>query len=385
MTDKPAALLLFGATGDLARRMLLPSLYGLDCRRAAARRACRSSAPPEASSTTPPTASAPHEALEEHLPAGFYDPGGRATVSQAAALRRRSTATSPEGFARLAEKVGDPAHGLAIFLSTAPSLFEPTIDGLAAAGLAGPTRPHGAGKAARHRPRLEPRDQRRGRRSPSPRSAPSASTIISARRRSRTCSRCASPTRCSSRCGTRPTSTMSRSPSPRPSGSRAAAIITTAPARCATWSRTTCCSCWRWWRWSRRPISTRPRCATRRSRCCARCGRSDRGDDRRPCRHRPIWRAARSAARPCPAMPRSSAATATTETFVALKAHVDNWRWKGVPFYLRTGKRLPERQTEIFIQFKPRAALDLRRARRDDRSPTSWSSASSPRRTSGCC
>lgn len=41
-----------------------------------------------------------------------------------------------------------------------------------------------------------------------------------------------------------------------------------------------------------------------------------------------------------------------TETFVALKAHVDNWRWKGVPFYLRTGKRLPERKTEIAIQFK---------------------------------
>ncbi|MDB5719706.1 MAG: zwf [Alphaproteobacteria bacterium] len=41
-----------------------------------------------------------------------------------------------------------------------------------------------------------------------------------------------------------------------------------------------------------------------------------------------------------------------TETFVALKAHVDNWRWKGVPFYLRTGKRLPERHSEIFIQFK---------------------------------
>ena len=42
-----------------------------------------------------------------------------------------------------------------------------------------------------------------------------------------------------------------------------------------------------------------------------------------------------------------------TETFVALRAHVDNWRWKGVPFYLRTGKRLPERKTEIMIQFKP--------------------------------
>jgi glucose-6-phosphate 1-dehydrogenase len=41
-----------------------------------------------------------------------------------------------------------------------------------------------------------------------------------------------------------------------------------------------------------------------------------------------------------------------TETFVALKAHIDNWRWKGVPFYLRTGKRLPRRATEIVIQFR---------------------------------
>jgi glucose-6-phosphate 1-dehydrogenase len=42
-----------------------------------------------------------------------------------------------------------------------------------------------------------------------------------------------------------------------------------------------------------------------------------------------------------------------TETFVALKAHIDNWRWQGVPFYLRTGKRMPSRQSEILIQFKP--------------------------------
>ena len=41
-----------------------------------------------------------------------------------------------------------------------------------------------------------------------------------------------------------------------------------------------------------------------------------------------------------------------TETFVALRAQVDNWRWKGVPFYLRTGKRLPRRSTEIYIQFR---------------------------------
>jgi len=41
-----------------------------------------------------------------------------------------------------------------------------------------------------------------------------------------------------------------------------------------------------------------------------------------------------------------------TETFVALKAHIDNWRWAGVPFYLRTGKRMPEKLTEIVITYK---------------------------------
>ena len=42
-----------------------------------------------------------------------------------------------------------------------------------------------------------------------------------------------------------------------------------------------------------------------------------------------------------------------TETFVALRLNIDNWRWAGVPFYLRTGKRLAKRHTEIAIQFKP--------------------------------
>lgn len=42
-----------------------------------------------------------------------------------------------------------------------------------------------------------------------------------------------------------------------------------------------------------------------------------------------------------------------TETFVALKAEVRNWRWAGVPFYLRTGKRMQHRCSEIVIAFKP--------------------------------
>ncbi len=48
-----------------------------------------------------------------------------------------------------------------------------------------------------------------------------------------------------------------------------------------------------------------------------------------------------------------SSATSSTETYVALKAHVNNWRWSGVPFYLRTGKRLSARKSEITIHFRP--------------------------------
>lgn len=42
-----------------------------------------------------------------------------------------------------------------------------------------------------------------------------------------------------------------------------------------------------------------------------------------------------------------------TETYVAIKFFIDNWRWQGVPFYVRTGKRLPNRDSEIVIQFRP--------------------------------
>ena len=46
------------------------------------------------------------------------------------------------------------------------------------------------------------------------------------------------------------------------------------------------------------------------------------------------------------------AANSTTPTFVAMKFMIDNWRWQGVPFYLRTGKRLPKKVSEIAIQFR---------------------------------
>ncbi len=50
----------------------------------------------------------------------------------------------------------------------------------------------------------------------------------------------------------------------------------------------------------------------------------------------------------------------TTETYVAMKVFIENWRWSGVPFYLRTGKRLADRRTEISIHFKPAPYLMFR-------------------------
>ncbi len=46
------------------------------------------------------------------------------------------------------------------------------------------------------------------------------------------------------------------------------------------------------------------------------------------------------------------AAASQTETYVAMKLSIDNWRWAGVPFYVRTGKRLAERVTEVSMQFQ---------------------------------
>lgn len=46
-------------------------------------------------------------------------------------------------------------------------------------------------------------------------------------------------------------------------------------------------------------------------------------------------------------------ADSSTETFAALKLYVDNWRWQDVPFYLRTGKRLPRKVSQVSIEFKP--------------------------------
>ena len=47
------------------------------------------------------------------------------------------------------------------------------------------------------------------------------------------------------------------------------------------------------------------------------------------------------------------APNSNTETFVAVKIFIDNWRWQDVPFYMRTGKRMPQRVSDVIVQFRP--------------------------------
>jgi glucose-6-phosphate 1-dehydrogenase len=63
------------------------------------------------------------------------------------------------------------------------------------------------------------------------------------------------------------------------------------------------------------------------------------------------------------------APNSTTETYAALKLNIDNWRWADVPFYLRTGKYLPQRVTEIAIQFKRPPFLLFRETSIDSLTP----------------
>jgi glucose-6-phosphate 1-dehydrogenase len=59
----------------------------------------------------------------------------------------------------------------------------------------------------------------------------------------------------------------------------------------------------------------------------------------------------------------------TTETYAALKLTIDNWRWADVPFYLRTGKRLPKRVTEVVVQFKRVPSLLFRQTAIENLTP----------------
>jgi glucose-6-phosphate 1-dehydrogenase len=138
MQRKPVGkLLLFGATGDLAQRMLLPSLYGLHA----------DGLLPQGLTITGSARSDMDDAgyrdfakkaLDEFLPADRRDEGAMAGFLDRLGYQSVDLSNA-DTFPTLAEKLGDVSGGLAIYLSTAPSLFEAAITGLEQVGLAGDT------------------------------------------------------------------------------------------------------------------------------------------------------------------------------------------------------------------------------------------------------
>ena len=99
------------------------------------------------------------------------------------------------------------------------------------------------------------------------------------------------------------------------------------------------------------PGVLRRRGGARRARQGARRAAADAHHGRRA---RPVRRPASASGDPVPGYVEEDgvAPNSVTETFVAARVSLDNWRWADTPFYLRTGKRLPKRVTEVAIQFK---------------------------------
>src|SRR4051812_12329016 len=348
MAEKASTLLLFGATGDLARRMLLPSLYGLDSDGllpeelriiGTARTAFDDAGYRERA----------RQALHEHLPEGFYDQ----TVADRF-LKRLHYVTvdinDGSSFSHLSGTIGDPCHGVAIFLSTAPSLFKPVIEGLSAAGLACPTvrlaleKPLGsdlessreindAVAAAFPEDRIFRIDHYLGKETvqnllalrfanslfePLWNSAHIDHVQITV----------AETVGLEGRGDYYESSGALRDMvqnhmlqllalvAMEPPGDFNAAAVRDEKVKVLRVLRLITAS------------DVEAMTVT---------GQYGRGAIE---------------GEPVPGYAEEVGRDSGTETFVAIKAHIDNWRWKGVPFYLRTGKRMPDRDTEVFIQFK---------------------------------
>src|SRR6185503_4063897 len=348
MMQKATTLLLFGATGDLARRMLLPSLYGLDS---------DGLLPPDlriigTARTELDDAGfreRANEALREHLPDGFYSQG----IADRFLERLHYVTvdiTQPPDFERLCSAVGDPCAGVAIFLSTAPSLFKATIDGLAAAGLACPTvrmaleKPLGTDlessreindAVSAHFPedRTFRIDHYLGKET--------VQNLLALRFANSMFEPLWNSTHVDhvqitvaetigleSRGDYYDQAGALRDMVQNHMLQLLALVAMEPPADFnSTAVRDEKVKVLR----SLRPINSSDAEATT-----------------------VIGQYARGAidGETVPGYIDEVGQESTTETFVALKANVDNWRWKGVPFYMRTGKRMPERHTEIFIQFR---------------------------------
>ncbi len=335
-------LLLFGATGDLSQRMLLPSLAALahdgllspDLKIVGTARS---------EMTDGEFRNFAREALEKHLPPNRR--GGMADFLNLLSYQSLDASTI-EGFDALAKKVGKPKQGLAIFLSTAPSLFEPTIAGLKSAGLTGPhvriglEKPLGTDLAssceindavagAFSEDRIFRIDHYLGKETVQNLLALRFANVMfepiwNANYIDHVQITVAETVGLESRVAYYDDSGALRDMVQNHMLQLLALTCMEPPTSFdATAVRDEKVKVLR----SLRPIGD---------------GETVTGQ----------YRAGAVGGQAVPGYDEELGKDSDTETFVAIKAHVDNWRWKGVPFYLRTGKRLPERVTEIVVQFR---------------------------------
>ena len=335
-------LLLFGATGDLAQRMLLPSLCALHADKLVAEdlQIVGTARQPFDDASFRNFA---REALEKFMPADRR--GGMATF-----LNRLSyqplDATDMAGYQALAAKVGTPNHGLAIFLSTAPSLFEPTIAGLTAGGLAGENVRIGLEKplgtclessreindaVARAFPedRTFRIDHYLGKETVQNLLALRFANILfeplwNAAHIDHVQITVAETVGLEGRVSFYDAAGALRDMVQNHMLQLLALVAMEPPSN-----------------YDATAIRDEKVKVLRALRLVA-PDETVTGQ----------YRAGAIAGQPVPGYDEELGQNSDTETFVAIKAHLDNWRWKGVPFYLRTGKRLPERKTEIVVQFR---------------------------------
>ena len=335
-------LLLFGATGDLSRRMLLPSLFALD-----------------ADGLIDPRLEIVGTARSELDDGSFRNMAREALETFLPAERRGSMATflnrlrfqaldanTLEGFDELAAKVGEPRNGLAIFLSTAPSLFEPSIVGLKASGLAGEHARIGLEKplgtdlasscqindavaAAFPEDRTFRIDHYLGKETVQNLLALRFANLMfeplwNAAHIENVQITVAETVGLEGRVGFYDGAGALRDMVQNHMLQLLALFAMEPPVSYnATPVRDEKVKVLR----SLRKVAP-TETVTGQYRAGAIGGRAVAGYDD------------------------ELGKPSDTETFVAIKAHIDNWRWKGVPFYLRTGKRLPLRTTEIAVQFR---------------------------------
>ena len=335
-------LLLFGATGDLAQRMLLPSLFALDADGLLADD-LKIIGTARSQLTSSEYRSFARAALEKYLPA---DRRGRMADFLNRLSYQTLDATTLEGYADLAARVGTPARGLAIFLSTAPSLFEPTIKGLQSAGLTGDNvrmcleKPLGtdlatsceindAVAAAFSEDRIFRIDHYLGKETVQNLLALRFANLMfeplwNAAHIDHVQITVAETVGLEGRVAFYDDAGAIRDMVQNHMLQLLALVAMEPPAHFdATAVRD-------------------EKVKVLRALRAVEAGETVTGQ----------YRAGAINGAAVPGYDDELGKPSDTETFVAIKAHVDNWRWKGVPFYLRTGKRMPRRVTEIVIQFR---------------------------------